>query len=187
MTKKEKVHSQKTQTPAKRLDHFLVKPRKPGTTFNHQLKMYGTTVTQQSHKDACDINLIMARFVKTGVLEHMREHGPEYGFASSDTFRDSLEIISKANSMFESLPSQIRNRFENDPGQFLDFVQDPGNIDEMREMGLASKNSEQNSETPEPSTQIEGAVGVGESHDTPQESSDAQASVGAVTHTQTSN
>ena len=81
----------------------------------------------------------MARFVKTGVMDHVREHGPEYGFASSDTFNDSMQIVAKANSMFEDLPSQIRTKFENDPAKFLDFVQDEKNQEEMQEMGLAIK------------------------------------------------
>jgi hypothetical protein len=39
--------------------------------------------------------------------------------------------------MFMSLPAKIRSRFQNDPGAFLDFVQNPENRDEMIELGLA--------------------------------------------------
>ena len=134
------------------LPKFKVKPRKPGKTRRHKLKMYGTTVTKQSFKDDCDINLIMAKFVKTGVLSNTREDPPEYGFASSDDFRESMEIVSKANSMFESMPSKIRNKFENDPAKFLDFVQDDKNQTEMQEMGLTIKS---NNEKPTPAKQSE--------------------------------
>lgn len=133
-TKKER----NLQPKAKR---FIVKKRKPGETARQQLAMYGTTRTQQQFKDDCDINLIMAKYIKTGVLDHQREHGAEYGFASSDTFRDSMEIVSKANSMFEDLPSSIRSKFENNPAKFLDFVQDPKNLKQMQEMGLANKSN----------------------------------------------
>ncbi len=126
---------------------FKVKPRTPGKRKAVKLKMYGKSVTKQSFKDDCDINLIMAKFVKTGVLDHQRTHGAEYGFASSDDFRDSMEIISKAQTMFEELPSHLRNQFDNDPAEFLDFVQDPENLAEMQEMGLATKTLN----TPEPS------------------------------------
>ena len=60
-----------------------------------------------------------------------------------------MQIVATANSMFQDLPSSIRNQFQNDPGQFLDFVQDPENLEEMREMGLAN----QSSETAQPFTQ----------------------------------
>lgn len=122
---------------------FKLQSRKHGKRKPVKLKMYGKTVTKQSFKDDCDINLIMAKFIKTGVLDHLREHGAEYGFASSDDFRASMEIISKAESMFEELPSQIRTQFDNDPATFLDFVQDENNIPKMQEMGLAIKTPKQ--------------------------------------------
>ena len=127
--------------------------------------MYGETKTKQSEKDDCDINLIMAKYIKTGVLDHVREHAPEYGFATSETFQQSMEIVAKANSMFEDLPSKIRNKFENNPAKFLDFVQDESNLEEMAEMGLANtpetsttpplaknslENNEENKKAPDP-------------------------------------
>lgn len=120
---------------------FKLNPRKQGKSKRVKLVMYGKNITQQQFKDDCDINKIMARFVKTGVLEHVRQNNPEgeYGFASSDTFRDSMEIVADANSMFESLPSAIRNEFENDPAKFLEFAENPENLPQMQEMGLANK------------------------------------------------
>lgn len=47
-----------------------------------------------------------------------------------------MNQIVQAQDMFMSLPSKIRNRFGNDPSQFLDFVSDPLNKDEMRSLGL---------------------------------------------------
>lgn len=118
---------------------FIVKPRKPGKTIRQRLTFSGESITKQSQKDDCDINLIMARFVKTGVMEHQRIHGAEYGFASADSFNESMQIVAKGKTMFEELPSSIRTKFENDPAKFLDFVQDENNRDAMQEMGLAEK------------------------------------------------
>jgi len=52
-------------------------------------------------------------------------------------YHEALNIVADAESMFEELPSTIRAQFENDPHKFLEFVQDPNNLDEMRELGLA--------------------------------------------------
>jgi len=93
-------------------------------------------LTKQSMKDECDINLIMAKFVKTGAVEHAIKFSGEYGFATSVDFKDAMDIVARGESMFEELPAAIRNRFENDTGRFLDFVQDPANADEMLELGL---------------------------------------------------
>lgn len=96
-------------------------------------------LTEQSHQDECDINNILSRYQKTGVLEHTSEHQQNYGFASSQDFRESMEIIAKANSMFADLPSSLRTKFKNNPEIYLDFIQNPNNLDEMYKLGLATK------------------------------------------------
>jgi len=105
----------------------------------------GHSKTKQSMKDECDINLIMARYVKTGAIDHVNKHGINYGFATSMDFAQSMQTVTSAQQMFDELPAKIRNKFSNDPGQFLDFVQDDANRDEMATMGLAQA---QTAETP---------------------------------------
>ncbi len=107
---------------------------------------------KQSMADECDINNIMARYQTTGALTHVRDHAGDYGFASSIDFTEAMQIVAKGNSMFEELPSSIRSKFKNDPARFLEFVQDEGNEDEMRELGLlpqAEDDAEASSEEPE--------------------------------------
>ncbi len=96
-------------------------------------------VTELSHQESCDVNKIMARYVKTGVIDHLNKYGPMYGDIPSIDLQEAIEIQKKANDMFDDLPSAVRNKFENDPGQFLDFVQDPKNKSEMVELGLAKE------------------------------------------------
>lgn len=92
--------------------------------------------TKQSHAQQADINYIMQRYHKTGLLEHSRKHAPNYGFATSHDFHTSMNIITQANEMFNDLPSPLRSRFYNDPAQFLDFVSNEDNHDELIELGL---------------------------------------------------
>ena len=92
---------------------------------------------KQSFRDECDINKIMARFQKTGILDHYTKHAPEYQDIPAIEYLDALNIVATAETMFEELPSEARKRFENSPDKFLDFVQDPENLAEMRKMGLA--------------------------------------------------
>ena len=106
------------------------------------------TMTKQSFREECDINNIMAKFQVTGMATHINEHQPQYGFATSHQFFESMQIVAKANTMFEELPSSIRAKFRNDPAQFLDFVQDPNNAEELREMGLAKRTEPQKPKTP---------------------------------------
>lgn len=93
--------------------------------------------TKQSFAEECDINNIMAKYVKTRTITHLNTHGGSYGFAPATDFRESLEVVAKAQEMFMDLPAKVRKRFDNDPEKFLEFVQDDKNLEEARELGLA--------------------------------------------------
>ncbi len=93
--------------------------------------------TKQAMQDECNINKIMEKFVRTGAVEHSNRHAGSYGFATSESFHDSMNIVAKGESMFNELPAAIRSRFNNDVGLFLDFVQSPDNIGEMVDLGLS--------------------------------------------------
>ena len=93
--------------------------------------------TKQWHKKECDINQIMAKYQKTGVIDHVNTHQENYGFATSEDLHESLNLINTANDMFADLPSKARVEFNNEPGQFLDFVQDPKNHSKLYDLGLS--------------------------------------------------
>ncbi len=97
------------------------------------------SLTKQSFKDECDINKILKKFEKTGAITHYTKNAPQYGDTTSPMLHDAMNIIANAESMFEELPAQLRKKFNNDPGTFLDFVQDENNLEEMRELGLTKK------------------------------------------------
>lgn len=112
--------------------------RHPYTTARVRFQVdFGDEISRakQSFRDECDINKLLAKYQRTGVLEHVRRHGLEYGFAPAVDFKEAMDIVAQGNSMFEELPSSLRKRFET-PEAFLEFVQDPENKEEMRELGL---------------------------------------------------
>ena len=47
-----------------------------------------------------------------------------------------METVTKANTMFEELPSRARAKFNNSPEQFLEYVQNPDNQESLHDMGL---------------------------------------------------
>lgn len=96
-------------------------------------------MTEQHHQQECDVNYILKKYIKTGNITHTKKHEPQYGDSTSLDLHEALNIVTNANSMFMELPAQTRAKFENDPGQFLDYVQDESNLDEMYELGLAYK------------------------------------------------
>jgi len=104
-----------------------------------QLHPVGASRTKQSFREETEINNIVAQYRATGLIEHVNKHGPKYGeMPSHDDFKEAMDVVTSSRSMFNELPAGMRNRFGNDPAQFLDFVGDDKNRDEMIEMGLIS-------------------------------------------------
>lgn len=101
-----------------------------------QLTCAGKGRTKQSFKDECDINNIIKRFMKTGVLDFVAKHAPQYGDVTGLSFTMALDTVAKASDLFNDLPAKLRARFSNDPAQFFDFIQDPENREEAQRLGL---------------------------------------------------
>lgn len=117
------------------------------TAYNYDAKAASTETGQvagdepskavQSEKDNCDINIIVKRF---GITNRMPQSVriPSYGdFTSVIDFHSAMDAIRVAEEGFMSLPSVVRNRFNNDPQEFLEFCQVEENLPELRKMGLA--------------------------------------------------
>lgn len=100
------------------------------------------SLIQQSDMDSADINKIMARYEKTGVLidANLSERKPMYGdFTEIKDYHQMLSGIRNVERAFELLPAKIRNRFENDPQQLIDFLENPENNKEAVELGLKDR------------------------------------------------
>lgn len=95
------------------------------------------SMTKQSHKDECDINMLMAKYQKTGLVTHINNHQPHYGDYDPVDFTEAMQTIAEGSSMFQELPSQARKYFDNDPAKFMEFVNNPDNAGKLEELGLA--------------------------------------------------
>ena len=99
----------------------------------------GEKFTEENHAAEADINFIVDQFTRTGVLSHNAQHEGAYGnFISGDVYELAQDAIANANSMYQSLPFHIRQQFPEGTPQFLDFIQDPQNREEIAELGLTT-------------------------------------------------
>lgn len=94
--------------------------------------------TKQSFKDETDINNIMARYKKTGAIDHFNRYSPMYGEILPIDYQTALNTIKTAQQMFADLPSHIRAEVQTPEG-FLEFVQDPKNKERMKALGLLAQ------------------------------------------------
>lgn len=97
-----------------------VLPIRVQTVFNAELE---PSKAQQHMAKACDINNIMARYQKTGAIDHVVKYEGQYGDVPALDFREALDKVTQAQQMFADLPSSLRDRFGHDPYEFLHFVQ----------------------------------------------------------------
>lgn len=96
--------------------------------------------TQQQFKTECDVNTIMAKYKKTGMINHFNKHQGFYGdFADGVDYRENLERLSRAQESFDDLPATVRKRFDNDPSKLLEFLSRKENKEEAITLGLIPK------------------------------------------------
>lgn len=101
------------------------------------------SLTQQNMAEETDINFIMKKYEKQGILTHVARYAGEYGdFSGVPDYQTGLNMVMAAEEMFQSLPARIRDRFGNDPAQFIEFATDKKNQDELIKMGLAPQPAE---------------------------------------------
>jgi Chlamydia-phage Chp2 scaffold (Chlamy_scaf). len=99
------------------------------------------SMAKQEFKDDCNLNNIVRKYVQTGQL-------PESIIGTYDDFSDAPDffaaqlVLARADAQFSAMPAEVRSRFDNDPGEFLEFLSDRANFAEARKMGLLSKESQ---------------------------------------------
>lgn len=103
------------------------------------LKCEEKSLTQQNFKDECDINNIVDRWLRTGETP-VSDSSPQYGdFTGITDYHSAMNKVIDARKRFNDLPADIRKRFNYDPGELLDFVNNPDNEKESVELGLLPK------------------------------------------------
>jgi len=96
--------------------------------------IYDDGRTEQCHKDACDINKIIARHARAGTLSHLEQYGKQYGDLAGFDFFEAQKQMAKAKTIFHELPSELRREFGNDPTRFFEYVNDPKNVNKLAQL-----------------------------------------------------
>lgn len=96
------------------------------TTKKKRRRVYAAqdkiSLTEQHHKKSCDINTIMAKYVKTGLIDHVAKYKGTYGDATGGDFKAAQDLVAKQKSQFNELPAEVRQMFDNDPAKYLELL-----------------------------------------------------------------
>ena len=110
--------------------------KRPGTTDEKGKLIY---FTEQHHKETCDINNIVKKYDREGLLSHVTEAEGTYGDVSGLEFKEALDMVIGMQATMDELPSHIRKYFKNDPRLFLEFMENPDNREKAIELGLINQ------------------------------------------------
>lgn len=109
-------------------------PRRPG------LVCEDASLTHQEFARECDINEIMRKYEKHGILTHVREVQEQFIDVAGlpEDYHSALNYVRDVEALFATLPASAREAFQNDPSVYLDALQsdDPDVKDRLHEMGL---------------------------------------------------
>lgn len=107
--------------------------QRPGRKLKNGKPQY---TTEQSHAPQCDVNRIVAKYDKHGLITHVSRFEAKYGDLTGLEFKQAQDMILNAKETFKELPSNIRKRFNNSPEYLLTFMEDPKNRAEAIQLGL---------------------------------------------------
>ena len=93
-------------------------------------RSWGKSLTEQSHKNAVNVNKIVSRYVKSDRQFEMPDMS-QFGVQPSVTLHEAMNVMVQAQQSFDQLDPKVRASFDNDPGKFLDYVSDPANKDDF--------------------------------------------------------
>jgi phage internal scaffolding protein len=137
----------------------LIKIKRKNGTFRLASKPSGASKTDQSDKNMVDINLIMERYAKTGVLPHFKEKIAQYlDVTELPSYMEAQKQISEAKELFNQLPAKVRKLMNNNPAKLEEFIEDPDNEDILLKYKLIEKvqkkvDSSSRSEKDDPTTE----------------------------------
>lgn len=91
----------------------------------------GKGLTEQAHKDSCNVNLIIKRYKQTGQLPPVRAV-PQFGDVSNiPDFQSAMNTVAHAQSAFAALPAAVRAKYKNDPQLYIEGLK--AEVEKVRE------------------------------------------------------
>lgn len=87
---------------------------------------------KQGFKKQCDINHIIDKAKRTGVVSHINKNAQFYEDMTEFDYEGAMNQIAATNSAFYELSAEVRAEFQNDPGAFRTWAA-PKTADEIRQ------------------------------------------------------
>lgn len=97
------------------------------------------SLTKQEFVKECDVNNVIKSYSPRAMAALIAENAARARYEDLPDeidFQQSMQLVRDAEAAFMTLPAKVRDRFGQDPAQFLAFISDRANIEEARALGL---------------------------------------------------
>lgn len=91
----------------------------------------GKTIQEQAA--ATDINYILERYNRTGLISHVNKHEAQYGEFKEFDFQRNQNMIAQLTQTFEELPANVRRDFDDKVENFAEYIASQENIEDMKD------------------------------------------------------
>lgn len=93
--------------------------------------------TKQSETEATNVNTIMRKFQRTGVIDHWNQRRPEFGdFSQSQSLQENMDKVMEASDAFNELDAHVRRAADNDPIKLLALMATEEGLESLRAAGM---------------------------------------------------
>lgn len=99
----------------------------------------GVSMTKQSFREESDINQIIKRFEKTGMITVAQREGFFGDVSDIRDYKEAVDLVQRADALFMEMSAEIRARFDNDPEKMVLFLDDEANRAEAEELGMIAR------------------------------------------------
>lgn len=101
------------------------------------VKFEDASLTRQEFAQDADLNNLMRKYASGLPPSPAGSRPPLFGdFSNIPDYQTALDKVIDAQDRFSELPSQVRRRFDNDPGKLLEFLASDDNRVEAVKLGL---------------------------------------------------
>ena len=96
------------------------------------------SMTEQHHRESVEIHHIFRKYKAQGVDLFNTEiiQSGAVDFVDFPDFQEAQNMIARGEEIFAAVPAAIRDDFDNDPGKFIEFMQDAENIQAIHDYGF---------------------------------------------------
>ena len=99
----------------------------------------GESLTEQQFAEESQIINKIRKYDSQGFFDSINRNPAQYNdFTQVRDLADAIDQIEQARDAFQTIPSDVRKKFNNSPSEFFDFASKESNYDELVKLGLAT-------------------------------------------------